>query len=220
MAGQPGYYLVILDNHTAGIVQVPANQKPQSVAGHSVLTMSYLGASTKDILANWDAAIRQTGAVGLYELGPPGSESAIIGGGTDLGTLIKQAETRGSAILTHTPSSAEWDPAFTILAGGLGAVVSGAVRAAAAGADAASTGGTTAGTTATSGAVSGATSAAAKALAGAGLTGLLGVTDSWQQLAIRVLEGLAGIALLLLGLQALTGQGAQGNPIKAAKGLA
>jgi hypothetical protein len=49
-----------------------------------------------------------------------------------------------------------------------------------------------------------------------GLSGLLGLTGDWQKLLVRALEALAGMALLLLGLQALTGQG-DGNPVTLAR---
>lgn len=57
-------------------------------------------------------------------------------------------------------------------------------------------------------------STAAKAAAGLGLAGLLGATG-WAGLLVRALEALAGAALILLGLQALTGQGDSGHPVKA-----
>lgn len=44
----------------------------------------------------------------------------------------------------------------------------------------------------------------------------LGSTD-WQQLIIRALEALVGIAALMLGLQALTGTGTIGSPVAAVK---
>lgn len=62
-------------------------------------------------------------------------------------------------------------------------------------------------------------SSAGGKIAGAGLAGLLGLTSDWQQLLVRALEALAGVALLLLGLQALTGTGSQGNPAAAVRGM-
>jgi hypothetical protein len=41
--------------------------------------------------------------------------------------------------------------------------------------------------------------------------------SGWAQLLVRVLEGLVGVALIFLGLQALTGTGGQGNPVKTVK---
>ncbi len=73
--------------------------------------------------------------------------------------------------------------------------------------------------TATGTGATGATTSTALKAAGAGLTGALSISDSWQQLLVRALEALVGIALLLLGLQALTGTGAQGNPIRAARAV-
>jgi hypothetical protein len=46
----------------------------------------------------------------------------------------------------------------------------------------------------------------------AGALGLSGI----EELAVRILETLVGVALILLGLQALTGQGS-GNPITATR---
>ena len=212
MAGQAGYYLVALADRSAGIVRVPANQRPLTVAGHTVVKSQYLGTTTQDILANWKQAVKDIGAFGLDELGPPGSQQAIVGSSTDVGTLIHSAMTNGAGILTQTPSSAEWDPGPTILAGGLGGIVSGVVRSAGAAAAGEAAGGGAA--DAAAGAVTGAgAGGAGVAITGAaGLAGLLGLTDNWQQLLIRALEALAGMALLLLGLQALTGQG-DGNPV-------
>jgi hypothetical protein len=42
----------------------------------------------------------------------------------------------------------------------------------------------------------------------------------WEQLVIRALEGLVGVALIFLGLQALSGTGSQGNPVQAVRGAA
>lgn len=107
---------------------------------------------------------------------------------------------------------------------GLGALIAG--DAAAAGAtdaavtDAAATdAGVTdaAGSTAAKSAGSAAAGTTAGKLAAGGLAGLLGLTDNWQQLLVRVLEALGGIALLLLGLQALTGTGAEGSPLATVK---
>jgi hypothetical protein len=60
--------------------------------------------------------------------------------------------------------------------------------------------------------------AAAAAAKAAGLAGLLGATGA-EAFAIRILEGLVGVALIFLGLQALTGQGS-GSPVQAIKGAA
>jgi hypothetical protein len=227
VAGQAGYYAVALDNGDAGIARVAANQKPASVGGHSVTRSQYLGTTTQSILSNWSKAVNDIGAYGLHELGPPGANTSIIGGGTDLGTLIKMAQSKGSAILTKTPSSAEWDPTPTVFVAGLGSVVSGAVAAAgvaAAGetaAEAAAGGGAAeAGAAGTAGGLAGAAArgaagAAAKAAAGVGLADLLGAKDT-EKLIIRALEALVGIALLLLGLSALTGV-SNGSPVDAVK---
>jgi hypothetical protein len=64
------------------------------------------------------------------------------------------------------------------------------------------------------GVLSGAASTAAKTALGAGLLSGLGGSDI-EQFAVRVLEGLVGIALIFLGLQALTGLG-DGTPAGAA----
>jgi hypothetical protein len=61
-----------------------------------------------------------------------------------------------------------------------------------------------------------ASSAAVTAVKAAGLAGLLGASGGWTELAVRILEGLAGFALVMLGLQALTGTG-DGNPVSAAR---
>jgi hypothetical protein len=45
------------------------------------------------------------------------------------------------------------------------------------------------------------------------VVGILSGLSDWQQLAVRALEALAGFALIILGLQALTGTGNQGKPI-------
>jgi hypothetical protein len=72
------------------------------------------------------------------------------------------------------------------------------------------------------GAAAGAGAGAGSAISGAstaaklaGLAGLLGATGN-TALVIRALEGLVGVALLFLGLQALTGTGT-GNPVSAVK---
>lgn len=49
------------------------------------------------------------------------------------------------------------------------------------------------------------------------LNALGGVLSGWADLLVRVLEALVGVALLFLGLQALTGTGGQGQPIKTVK---
>jgi hypothetical protein len=46
-----------------------------------------------------------------------------------------------------------------------------------------------------------------------------GLSD-WQQLVVRALEALVGVALIFLGLQALTGTGSQGNPVQAVRSAA
>jgi hypothetical protein len=48
---------------------------------------------------------------------------------------------------------------------------------------------------------------------------LPGLPD-WEQFLVRVLEGLVGVALIFLGLQALTGTGSQGNPVQAVSSAA
>jgi hypothetical protein len=69
----------------------------------------------------------------------------------------------------------------------------------------------------------GAAQTAAKAAAGlgvaSGLADLLGATDI-EAFVIRALEALVGIALIALGLQALTGTGSQGNPVQAVRSVA
>jgi hypothetical protein len=45
------------------------------------------------------------------------------------------------------------------------------------------------------------------------LDALSGVFSGWGSFLVRVLEALVGVALLFLGLQALTGSGGQGKPI-------
>lgn len=209
MAGQAGYYAVALDNGAAGIVRVAANQIPSTVGGHSVTKYSYLGTTEQAILSNWTTAVNAIGAQGLHELGSPGTQQALVGGGTDLGTLIHAAETKGSGILTTTPSSAEWDPAFTVIAGGLGAIVSGSVTAAGEG-EAATAGAGAGGLGLSAGSVG-------TAVKGLGLAGLLGATGN-TALMLRALEALAGGALILLGLSALTGQ-ADGNPVNAVRSV-
>lgn len=106
------------------------------------------------------------------------------------------------------------------LAGGILAVAGAASLPVDAGLAAA--GGTDAGATAATGAAGGTAGAVTKgALSGAGstaakvgLAGLLGATG-WAEFGVRMIEALAGAALLLLGLQALTG--GTGDPIQAVK---
>jgi hypothetical protein len=52
---------------------------------------------------------------------------------------------------------------------------------------------------------------------GKAVTGFLDGLSDWQKLAVRALEALAGFALILLGLQAMTGTGGQGYPIRTVK---
>ena len=75
-----------------------------------------------------------------------------------------------------------------------------------------------AGTEAGAAAGAGAGATVAKIAASAGLAGLLGLTG-WGELAVRIIEGLAGAALILLGLQAITGNGS-GSPVAAVKSAA
>jgi len=49
------------------------------------------------------------------------------------------------------------------------------------------------------------------------LDALSGLFSGWADLLVRVLEALVGVALLFLGLQALTGTGGQGMPIQTVK---
>jgi len=49
------------------------------------------------------------------------------------------------------------------------------------------------------------------------LDALSGLFSGWADLLVRVLEALVGVALLFLGLQALTGTGGQGLPIQTVK---
>lgn len=78
-------------------------------------------------------------------------------------------------------------------------------------------GGSAAGDAAGAGAGGAAAGTAAKVAGVAGLAGLLGLTG-WGELLIRALEGLAGAALILLGLQAVTGQGS-GSPVQAVRSV-
>lgn len=96
-----------------------------------------------------------------------------------------------------------------------GSDVAGSAGGSAAGASAGDTAGAGAGGTTASGAGAGAAATVAKVGAVAGLAGLLGLTG-WGELLVRGLEALAGAALILLGLQALTGQGS-GSPVQAVR---
>jgi hypothetical protein len=80
--------------------------------------------------------------------------------------------------------------------------------------------GAAAGGAATAGAGATVGEAATAGLAAGGLAGLLGASSDMEKLLIRGLEALVGIALLILGLQALTGTGSQGNPVAAVRGAA
>lgn len=94
--------------------------------------------------------------------------------------------------------------------------------AAAATADAAATGaGSTAATAGAGGAAGAAAKGALQAAGGAaakkGLAALLGA-GAWAEFGVRALEAMVGAALVLLGLQALTG--GSGNPVDAVKSAA
>ena len=216
----PGYYLVALDNHNAGIVKVAAGRQPTAVGGHKVTALSFLGTTPHDVYANWTTAVRNIGAFGLYELVPPNQSGQQLAGDPDINTLLSSAERRGAGILTKTPNEASWDPTFTYLAAGAGAVVAGTVAAAAtaAGADAAGTAagadaaGTAAGDTATA-ATAGGTGGTAAKLLGDGLNAAKTVAGALSVGALFTNIGLwkgigmvlGGAVLVLIGLFQLAG---------------
>lgn len=166
---------------------------------------------------------------------PHGSQpiEAKTGNAVFLGTTIQQIDAAiSAAALKLGVANPQNVPDLGTSLGIVGAEITGAAAgiygasAAAAAADAADAaagaGGTAASSTAgatSGGAASKLLSSTGGKVAGAGLAGILGLTGGWQQLLVRALEALAGIALLLLGLQALTGTGSQGNPVKAARAV-
>jgi hypothetical protein len=113
---------------------------------------------------------------------------------------------------------------------GLGAAAAASTAAEAAAAEATAVGAEataatetgTAGAAATGGAATAAKTAASKFAGKAATSGFLtglGALAGWQGILVRALGALVGIALLFLGLQALTGTG-DGNPVTAAKNVA
>jgi hypothetical protein len=108
-------------------------------------------------------------------------------------------------------------PAVAAAAAGAAAEAAAAGEAGAAGETAAGDAGATAESGADSAATKATGSAAAKALGG-GLAGLLGLSGG-EALIARALEALVGFALILLGLQALSGTGSQGNPVAAVRSV-
>jgi hypothetical protein len=199
MANQPGYWAVTLDNGGAGVARAAAGQKPVSVSGHAVRNLSYLGTTEKEALANWRAAVDSISAYGLFEVDPK--------------TLFGTAKEKGAGIFTKTPSSAEWDPTFTVIAAGAGGIVAGAVRAAAAGAAGegavgtaageAGTGAvTTAGTAGTVGKVLSSAGTVAKTVAGSlTVASLFTNTSLWAGVGMTLL----GVFLVLFGIVKLSG---------------
>lgn len=186
----PGGYWLVRTGPGASEVQPysPGLEPLQAKTGAAV----YLGTTAQGI------AQRITQAA--HELGVPDPQN-VPSLGTSLGII--------SGIVAGATAG---------IAGAGAAADAAAVGAADAAATGAADTAASAGASGAAGGVAGkfASSTAGK-VAGAGLAGLLGLTSDWQQILIRALEALAGIALLLLGLQALTGTGGQGSPAATVK---
>jgi len=132
-------------------------------------------------------------------------------------STIGQAQSSGKAAIPGMSTLQQW--ASSLLQGSLFVPGSGILSAA----DAASGAGATAGEAGAGAAGSesagaGATGAEAAGAAAAGVAaGASGLLSDILAFCIRALEVLAGAALLLLGLQAMTGSGDDGNPIAETK---
>jgi hypothetical protein len=199
----PGYWL-IASPKASGIVYYTSAGQVSAATG-----AIYLGA-TSISPSNLQKAIGLLGVQGLFEV--PGGLSA----------LISQAKQSGSALISHTPSGAVWDPTLTAIAAGLGGVVYGAAAGAAGAAGAGAVdvatgaGGATAVGTGEAGvgvgeaAVAAGEGAAAAGLVAGGLTSASELAAIWSWLTtpakwLRILEFVAGAVLIHLALKSLTG---------------
>lgn len=193
-----------------------------SGGGNLFQAMRKLGLDVNLPNQNPGAAVNQAFAHGQAALqeptGPAGIKSGIL---AELGTILSNS---GPAVLAGgfgginsavlDSLGARVDEALSGVADETGTGSSGGSTGASGSGDSSGTSG--AGKTATTaGGAGGAGGLVSKLLTSGGLADLLGLSGA-EALLVRVLEALAGIALLLLGLSALTGT-TNGNPVTVTK---
>lgn len=210
MAGQWGYYAVHTANQQAGVVVVPANKTPTTIGGSKVDSYMYLGDSNTPAatMTGYLQKFASQHAQGLFEYSG-GFDQVMKDATSRLGAAQKTGKPGAVVWMKTTPSGTVFDNvlngvAQVVVATTLGPVVSALDPGIAKtlGANFAQTGN----------AFTSAASDAAKAIGGFG-SGIV-------NFALRILEMLAGAALIALALQALTGTGSEGSPVAAVKSAA